>query len=417
MASNPKSHRSTSIAIWGAVLVLVSVGIFAIRSLTRERVVVHSAQATYQDLTKTLTTNGKAEPVVDFQYRALAAGQVREIYVDPLQKVKAGQLLLKLDDTAALATLAHARATLQAAELAAGNIEHGGTQEERSTTAADLSRATLQRQQDESDLAARQKLLQQGAESPAEVAAAQHRIQVDDNTIRTIQTRSTDRFGQPDVASAQAQVADARAGVAAAQSAYADAVIRTPIAGTVYYLPVSQYDYVAAGDDLVYVADLQHMHVTAYFDEPDVGALANGQPVTITWEAKPGTVWHGHISQAPTTITSYGNTRNVGECFITVDDADGNLQPNATVNVTVTIAQHAHVLAVPREALRFDGPQPFVFRIIDRKLVRTNVQISGGIVNLTQAEIVSGLAEGDTVALNATTNSDLSDGMAVTAIP
>ena len=38
-------------------------------------------------------------------------------------------------------------------------------------------------------------------------------------------------------------LADARAAVTAAQRAYASVDIRTPIAGTVYYLPVSQYDY------------------------------------------------------------------------------------------------------------------------------------------------------------------------------
>ena len=115
----------------------------------------------------------------------------------------------------------------------------------------------------------------------------------------------------------------------------------------------------------------------------------------------------------PTTIISY-LTRFVGECFITVDDPDGVLQPNANINVTVTTAQHMHVLSVPREALHFDGAQPYVFRIIQNKLVRTRVQL--GIVNLTQAEITSGLSETDTVALNATTNRDLNDGLEITPV-
>jgi len=203
------------------------------------------------------------------------------------------------------------------------------------------------------------------------------------------------------------------AGVAAAQSSYDTADVRSKINGTVYYLPVAQYDYVSAGDDLIYVADLNHMRITAYFDEPDIGNLAAGQPVTITWEAKPGKTWHGHITQAPTTVISY-LTRFVGECYITVDDANGDLKPNANVNVTVTTAQHLHVLSVPREAMRFDGSQPYVFRIVDNKLVRTPIKISGGIVNLNQVEIVGGLSEGDTVALNATTNRDLTNGLEVT---
>jgi len=415
MATTPKSTRATQFAIWGAALIVVVLAVYAIRLLTRERVSVRTAQVTYQDLIKASSTNGKVEPLDDFEARAQVAGQVEQIYVDVGDKVKAGQLLLKMDDADALARLASADFALRAAELAASDIEQGGSQDERNTYASDLSRAKLQRQQDASSLDALEQLQQKGAASPAEIAAAQHRVEVDDSNLHSIEQHSTARYGEADRARAQAQLADARAAVAAAKSGYASTDIRTPISGTVYYLPVSQYDYVSLdNNDLVYVADLAHMRITAYFDEPDIGNLAAGQPVTITWEAKPGVTWHGHISQAPTTIIQY-LTRYIGECYITVDDADGVLQPNANVNVTVTTAQHLHVLSVPREALHFADTQPYVFRILHNKLVRTNVQT--GVINLNQAEITGGLAEGDTVALSATTNRDLSNGLEVTPVP
>jgi HlyD family secretion protein len=401
--------------IWGAALIVILLALYAIRSLTRERVSVRAAQGSYQNLIKSSSTTGKVELQDDFQAHAPVAGQVQEIYVDVGDKVKAGQLLLKMDDADALARLASANSALRAAELSASDIEHGGTQDERNTYASDQSRARLQRQQDAASLTALEQLQQKGAASPAEIDAARARLQVDDNTLHSIAQHSTERYGEADRARAQAQLADARAAVAAAQRAYASADIRTPISGTVYYLPVARYDYVSIdNNDLVYVADLTHLRITAYFDEPEIGNLADGQPVTITWDAKPGETWHGHITQAPTTIISYG-TRNVGECFIDVDDADGVLQPNANVIVTVTTAQHQHVLSVPREALHFDGTQPYVFRILHKKLFRTNVQT--GIINLNQVEITSGLAEGDVVALNATTNRDLSDGLEVTPVP
>ena len=400
-----------------AALVVVVVAVYAVRSLTHERVAVRVAQAAYGTVIKNYPTNGKVEPLDDFQAHAQVAGQVQDIYVDVGDKVKAGQLLLKMDDKYALANLAHAQSTLQAANLAASDVEHGGSQDERNTYAGDLNRARLQREQDATTLATDQKLLQQGAVSPAEITADQHRIEVDDSSIHSIEQHSTQRYGQADLARAQAELADARAAVAAAQSSYANADIRTPIAGTVYYLPVSQYDYVAAtpGDnDLVYVADLRRMQVTAYFDEPDIGSLAAGQLATITWEAKPGMVWHGHITLAPTTIISYGTTRNVGECLISVDDADGVLQPNASVNVTVTTAEHQHVLTVPRESVHTEGSQSYVFRVVNNKLIRTPVQV--GLYNTAQEEILSGLKEGDTVALNAAASHDLSDGLDVAPV-
>jgi HlyD family secretion protein len=393
---------------------VVVLAVYAIRLLTRERVSVRTARVTYQDLIKTSRTNGKVEPLDDFQAHAQVAGQVQQIYVDVGDKVKAGQLLLKMDDADALARLASANSALRAAELAASDIEQGGTQDERNTYASDLSRAKLQRDEDTAALAALEQLQQKGAASPAEIAAARARVQLDDSTLHGIEQHSTARYGEADRARAQAQLADARAAVAAAKSSYANTDIRTPISGTVYYLPVAEYDYVSLdNNDLVYVADLNRLRITAYFDEPEIGDLAVGQPVTITWEAKPGMIWHGHISQAPTTVITYNITRYVGECLIDIDDADGFLQPNANVNVTVTTAQRLHALSVPHEAVRdLNGPQPYVFRIVHNKLVRTNVQT--GIINIDQVEIMRGLSEGDTVALNATANRDLSDGLEVT---
>ena len=412
MAPPPASNRSIRIVLWGAALVVVILGIYAIRLLSRERVRVMAAQAAYQDLVKASHTNGKVEPVDDFVAHAPVAGQVQEIDVSVGERVRAGQLLLKMDDADALARLASANSALRAAELALSDIEHGGTQDERNTYAADERRAQQQHDQDKAALDALVQLQQKGAASPAEVAVpATSRLQVDNNTLQSIEQHSTQRYGEADRARAQAELADARAKVAAAERAYTSTDIHTPIPGTVYYLPVSEYDYAASGDDLVYVADLNHLRITAYFDEPEIGNLAAGQPVTITWEARPGITWHGHISQAPTTVITYG-TRNVGECFIDVDDADGDLQPNANVIVNVTTAQRKHVLTVPHEAVHdLDSQHPYVFLINRNKLVRTPVET--GIVNVDLVEITRGLSEGDTVALSATNNRDLSNELEV----
>jgi HlyD family secretion protein len=101
----------------------------------------------------------------------------------------------------------------------------------------------------------------------------------------------------------------------------------------------------------------------------------------------------------------------VGEALITVDDATGDLLPNTNVTVTVTTSQRDNVLSLPREALRTEGMTNFVYRVVDEKLVRTPVQV--GVVNLTRVEITEGLQQGDVVALGATTETDLTNGMRV----
>jgi HlyD family secretion protein len=415
MTSTPKPNRAAQFLLGGAILIVILLALNAIRLLTRDHVSIHTAQVSYQDIVKSSSTTGKVEPMDDYQAHAQVAGQVQAIYVDVGDKVHAGQLLLKMDDADALARLASANSALRAAELATSDIEQGGTQDERNTYASDQSRTQLQLHEDVASFTALQELRKKGAASSAEVDVARARVQLDENTLHSIQQHSAQRYGEADRARAQAQLADAHAAVAAAQRAYASADIRTPISGTVYYLPVSQYDYVSLdSNDLVYVADLKHLRITAYFDEPEIGDLAVGQPITITWLAKPGMTWHGHITLAPTTIITYG-TRNVGECFIDVDDADGVLQPNANVMVEVTTARRIHVLSIPRLALHDEGAQLYVYRIVHNKLVRTPVKV--GTFNLSREEITSGLSEGDIVALSPTTNIDLSDGLEVTPVP
>jgi HlyD family secretion protein len=108
-------------------------------------------------------------------------------------------------------------------------------------------------------------------------------------------------------------------------------------------------------------------------------------------------------------------TRNVGEVYCTIDDADGQLLPNTNVNVTVTTANVADVVYVPREALHTEQGLSYVYRVVHDKLKRTRVTV--GNLNLTQIQIESGLNPGDVVALGSTNTQPLLDGVQVDIVP
>ena len=90
-------------------------------------------------------------------------------------------------------------------------------------------------------------------------------------------------------------VTEAHAAYAAAAQVVAQSNVTSPISGTVYSLPVSRYEYVQAGTQLLEVADLSKLRVRAYFDEPEIGDLQLNNPATIVWNAKPDRTWHGRI--------------------------------------------------------------------------------------------------------------------------
>ena len=408
-----ETRRLNPLMLWGIFLAIVLIAFILARTSSREVTEIRAEAVARQNLVSTVATNGKVEPIGEFQAYAPSPGVIAKVYVEVLRKVKVGDLLIKMDDSDAVAKLAAANANLRTAEATLHDMEQGGSQEEHLTLAGDLSRAQLQQQQATKDLAALKQLEQKGAASASEVAAAEERLQAANSSLQNLQSRTTQRYSPTDKARIEAQVADARAALAAAQSSYASFNIRTPIAGTVYSIPVSTYDFVPAGENLVDVADLNKIQIHAYFDEPEIGKLAVGQAVKIAWDAKPNQIWHGHISIAPTTVITYG-TRNVGECIITVDDARGDLLPNTNVIVTVTTAQRFNALSIPREALHTEGGD-FVYRVIDNKLVRTPVQV-GVATNQNRAEITGGLTEKDTVALGAINNRELSNGLSVKII-
>jgi HlyD family secretion protein len=404
-----ETRRLNPVLLWVIFLAVILLAVIVARFFSHDLVEVRAAAVNHQNLLSSVSTNGKVEPIEEFPVYARSPGVVARIYVEVGQKVKVGEPLIKMDDSDVVARLAAANSTLQNAQSGLQDLTQGGTQEERNVLEADLARAQLQQQQAAGDLATLQQLQQKGAASPSEVAAAEQRLQNANGIVKSLQLRRTDRYSATDRSRSEAQLADAKATVAAARSSYADSNVRSPVAGTVYSIPVSTYDFVPAGENLMDVADLNRIQIRAYFDEPTIGVLAVGQAVKINWDAKPNQVWHGHISRAPTTVITYG-TRNVGECIITVDDARGDLLPNTNVVVTVTTSQRFNVLSIPREALHTDAGD-YVYRVLNGKLVRTPVV--AGVVNLTRAEIVSGLTEKDTVALSTTSNRELSNGLAV----
>jgi HlyD family secretion protein len=356
-----------------------------VRWFTRDEVEVRVVPVTYETLSKTVSTNGKVEPVEEFQAHAPFPGVIRDIYVGVGQKVAKGDLLVKMDDADARARLATAEANLSNALNNQRDIQSGGNREDQNRF--------------------------KGAASPAEVAAAQQRLDAANLSLATARQHLTQRYNPQDAENAAVHVADARAAVASAEDNLANVIIRSPLKGTVYNVPVNQYDFVPFGYDILDVADLTRLQVRAFFDEPEIGGLAPGQPVKIVWDAKPGEVWHGHVALAPTTIFAY-NTRSVGVCIITVDDPTPDLIPNTNVTVSVTEMERPHVLSIPREAWHVDGQRSFVYRIVNGTLVETPVKV--GVISLTNVEIVSGLAANDIIVKGAKSSvTDLSNGLRV----
>ena len=360
-------------------------------------------------LTSTLSTNGIVQPIQNFEAFSPKPGIVKSVYVHEGEKVKKGQLLLSMDDSQAQSDVSAALAALRGAQAALQALQHG-SRPEQITLSSDIEKTKAGRDQAAANLATLEQLQKQGAASTSEVEAARRNLSAANASLHTLDERQTQNFAPIDLEHAQANVANAQAAYTSALNVLRQENVRAPFAGTVYSVQARPSDFKPAGDMLLQMADLTKIQVHAYFDEPEIGKLKLGRPVTIVWNAKPGRIWHGHIVRIPTTIIPYG-TRSVGEALVSVDDSDETLLPNTNVTITVTLLDIHDTLIMPREALRVDDTGDYVLRVVDGRLRRTPVNI--GALNLTEVQILSGISQGAVVALSAPDGTNLHGGMAV----
>jgi HlyD family secretion protein len=411
-----KSQKPFSGYRWLATALALLVAVVVLASFVTHKddvIPAHKVIPIRGTIRSVISTNGKVEPVENFEAHAPAAATVLKLLVREGDHVKQGQLLLQLDDAEARSQAARALAQLKGAQADVNALERGGTQEEVLTTDAQLVKARTELDAAQRNYDALKALQQKNAASPGEVRDAQNNLQRAQAEVNLLQQKQKERYSKPEVAHVDAQRSEAQAAYDAAQSVLAKSNVRAPFDGVVYSLPVKQGAYVQPGDLLLQEADLSKVLVRAYVDEPDIGRLSPGNRIEVRWDAIPGRKWEGTLSAAPSTVKVRG-TRNVGEATCVVANPDFKLLPNVNVGITIVTAEDPNALILPREAVRSDDGKSYVYQIVDNTLKRRIVQTA--LSNLTSVEIASGLSDGAPVAVPMAGAKSLRDGAAVKII-
>ena len=336
-----------------------------------------------------VSTNGKVEPVQNFEAHAPISTIVKRLLVKEGDHVRKGQLLFELDDADIRTQAARALAQVKTSQADQSALKTGGTQEEVLTLNSQLVKAHNARDAAQRNLDALDRLQQEGAASPGEVRQADDTLQRAQADVNLLEQKQKERYSQPEVARIQAQADEARAAYEGAEDALRKSKVVAPFDGVVYSLPVKPGAFIQAGDLILQEGDLSRVLVRAFVDEPDVGRLQSGQKVEVTWDAIPGRTWNGTVNSVPATVKLRGS-RNVGETTCTVDNHDLRLLPNVNVGVTIVVAEHDDVLTLQRDALRMDDSKPYVYRLVDNHIKRQPVEFS--LQNLSRVEITTGLS-------------------------
>jgi len=373
-----------------------------------------------ENLVSSISSNGKVEPISPYVMRAQLDTFVEKVRATEGQTVKRGRVILELDVKDVAAKLSEAKGKLLRAQDDLRVAKAGGRTDDAARVAGDLAKAQAERDRLQKNHEGLQRLIKQQAATQDELAAndlALTKAQAEVTRLAAAK-QEFDRSVKLDTDQAGLHVQQIQNEVAALDEKVRQGRITAPADGTLYSLPVKAGDYVKLGDLLAEMADLHKVRVRAFIDEPELGALEENEPVKITWDALPSKTWVGKTEIIPKQVVPHQN-RSVGELLCAVNNDKLELLPNINVNVRINSRERIGVLSVPRGAVAAEGGKRYVF-VVKRNQLSVNKsilekrEIHVGIADATNYEVVSGLQEGELVALPG--DVDLRDGMTVTVI-
>jgi multidrug efflux pump subunit AcrA (membrane-fusion protein) len=369
------------------------------------------AKVKRETLVSNLQSNGKVEPLQYALVRVDTAGLVVRLPVKEGQRVAQGTELAELSVPGLAAQLAAAQARVETAKAELATIATGGRRSDLAAIEASLARARLDREAEHREFNALRRLEEKQAATRQEVEAARGKLRQSELEIEALDRKRAVLVGSSDRAVAEAKLHEAEADVRLAERRIAETVVRSPIAGVVYSLPVRMGAYLNAGDPVASVGVLDRLRVRVYVDEPELGRVAAGLPVNITWDAMPGKQWEGTVEQLPTQVQPLG-TRQVGEVLCTIENPGRELVPGTNVNAAIRASVIANALTIPKEALRRDTSGTGVFALAGSTIQWRAVK--AGSASISRVQIAEGVTDGDSVALP--TNFTLHDGEKVAAV-
>ncbi|NIO00875.1 MAG: efflux RND transporter periplasmic adaptor subunit [Candidatus Latescibacteria bacterium] len=165
--------------------------------------------------------------------------------------------------------------------------------------------------------------------------------------------------------------------------------IRAPFDGVITLREVDRGENVSIGSILFEIADTNPLLVRLYLPEKEIASVKVGQEVLITPDSDPASQLKGKI-----TLISPSVDERTGTIKVTVETR-GNAMPGSFVRVRIVTETHEETLAIPRRGVVSDAGETFVY-VAEADSAR-KIEVRVGFEDEEYAEILGGIAEGDTV--------------------
>jgi HlyD family secretion protein len=347
-----------------------------------------------QDVLQTVVASGRVETPLRVDIGTQVTGTVAAIPVAEGQTIRAGQLLIALEDHEARAAVAAAQAGAVQAQARLNQIH------ELTLPAAEeaLHRAKVSRDNALRDYKRSVDLLAQGFIGQSQLDALKTSLDVAESQVRSAQLDvDSNRSHGSAAALAETDLAQARATLATAQARLDYTTIEAPVAGTLIARDVERGDVVQPGKALMVLSPAGSAQLVVQIDEKNLASLRLGQPALASADAYPADRFAAQVVYINPSVDPQ---RGSIEVKLSVDKPPDYLRQDMTVSVDIEVARRQHALVVPGSAVHdSSGATPWVLKLAGHHALRQPVKL--GASGIDKVEVLAGLAEGDAVLIPA----------------
>ena len=382
--------------VLGILLLVAIAGAWWVYRIKSEPPPVPFARAMRQKISNNLSTNGKVEPEEYAEVRAGVQGLVQSLAIHQGDIVAKGQAIAELSQPGLEQELQSAEARAAQARADLSTLTAGGRSADLAEIDGNVAVLRKQREEAAANVESLDRLVKKQAATAFELKQAQNSVADLDARIQALEKRRPLLVNKGEIENAQARIREAEAGIALAKTRIAQNTITAPMQGVVYDLPARAGTYLHPGDLLGSIGKIDPVRVRVYVDEPELGRVAVGQPVRITWDALPGRDWPGTVEKRPTQIVALG-ARQVGEVLCTIHNQDHDLIPGTNVNAFILTQVVDNALTIPKTAVRRERGTGVYLLQKDNTVKWVN--IGTGASDALRIEVMSGLGDGDAVML------------------
>jgi HlyD family secretion protein len=427
-------RRSDEPSPWAMRWIIAGVAIFALLGLARfiygkmnaatevEIVRVHAAPPLANGGGAViLNATGYIIAAHKIELASKVVGKVASISVEKGDRVKAGQVLVRLEDDEYRARMLESQGQLETLKARLAQAQHGSRPEEIAKAKADVEQARADQENARVTLERTRGLVQDKVMAKQTLDDAQARYDGAVAKVASLErAHELVRLGprQEEIDALRAQVNQAQGTLNYAQVQQDNTVIRAPIDGTILERNVEKGEFVTTGfvgdkgakGYVVSIADLHDLEVELDINQNDFAKLGPTQAGIVTTDAYPDRKYEGVIHE----ISPEANRQKATvQVKVKVTNPDAYLRPEMNASVAFysnekaggTRSESKPMVTVPASAVRDNG----VFVVLGGKAVRRSVKVGG--TTAQGVQVTDGLIGGEDIVSNPP--ADLKDGQKV----